>query len=176
MKKYVLLAAVTAMVLPTIEAQSPMDVLLKHWKASADLTLEVAKAMPAEKYTFKPNAEEFDYGRLMVHIGMANNNAFAIISGKDNPTPQSIIATYKDPKGTFKKDDVIKFLTDSFAFGSATMESATPERLHSMLGPENRKMLGFEWFWSYFTHTAHHRGQAEVYLRVCNIKPPTYRF
>jgi uncharacterized damage-inducible protein DinB len=44
------------------------------------------------------------------------------------------------------------------------------------LGPENRKMLGLEWIWSYFTHTAHHRGQAEVYMRVKNVKPPAYRF
>jgi uncharacterized damage-inducible protein DinB len=27
-----------------------------------------------------------------------------------------------------------------------------------------------------FTHTAHTRGQAEVYLRVKGIKPPDYRF
>ena len=27
-----------------------------------------------------------------------------------------------------------------------------------------------------FTHTAHHRGQAEVYLRANGIKPPAYRF
>ena len=26
------------------------------------------------------------------------------------------------------------------------------------------------------THTAHHRGQAEVYLRVKGIKPPAYTF
>jgi len=28
----------------------------------------------------------------------------------------------------------------------------------------------------YFTHTAHHRAQAEVYLRVKGIKPPDYQF
>jgi uncharacterized damage-inducible protein DinB len=39
-----------------------------------------------------------------------------------------------------------------------------------------RKMTGFEWLWSYFTHTAHHRGQAEVYLRVKGVKPPDYVF
>jgi uncharacterized damage-inducible protein DinB len=30
--------------------------------------------------------------------------------------------------------------------------------------------------WYTFTHMAHHRGQAEVYLRVKNIKPPAWRF
>jgi len=27
-----------------------------------------------------------------------------------------------------------------------------------------------------FTHTAHHRGQAEVYLRLKGIVPPKYRY
>jgi uncharacterized damage-inducible protein DinB len=37
-------------------------------------------------------------------------------------------------------------------------------------------MTGFEWLWAYFTHTAHHRGQLEVYLRLKGIKPPDYEF
>ena len=52
----------------------------------------------------------------------------------------------------------------------------TPEKLDNVQGPANRKLTGFEWLWGYFTHTAHHRGQAEVYLRVKGIKPPDYRF
>src|SRR5215831_15450691 len=138
MKKLSLLAAIAAVALPAIDAQSPVEIFQKHWKLTGQFTLDVAKAMPAEKYTFKPNDEEMDFGRLMVHIGLANNNAMAILSGQSNPTAQSIMATYKDPKGTFKKDDVIQFLTDSFAFGEKSLEGANLERMHMMLGPENR--------------------------------------
>src|SRR5690348_60406 len=105
MTKFALLAAVAAVALPVVKAQSPGEIFPKHWKTSGEFTLDVAKAMPAEKYTFKPVDEEMDFGRVMVHIGLANNNAFAIISGKDNPTPKAILAVYKDSKGTFKKDD-----------------------------------------------------------------------
>ena len=45
-----------------------------------------------------------------------------------------------------------------------------------VVGPPNRNLTGTEWLWSYFTHTAHHRGQAEVYLRLKGIKPPAYTF
>jgi uncharacterized damage-inducible protein DinB len=45
-----------------------------------------------------------------------------------------------------------------------------------VVGPPNRNLTGVEWLWSYFTHTAHHRGQAEVYLRLKGIKPPAYTF
>jgi uncharacterized damage-inducible protein DinB len=52
----------------------------------------------------------------------------------------------------------------------------TSEKLDAQAGPENRRMTGFEWLWAYFTHTAHHRGQLEVYLRLKGIKPPDYEF
>jgi uncharacterized damage-inducible protein DinB len=51
----------------------------------------------------------------------------------------------------------------------------TPEKLDAVVGT-TRKMTGFEWLWAYFTHTAHHRGQAEVYLRIKGIQPPDYVF
>jgi uncharacterized damage-inducible protein DinB len=175
MQKFAILAALAAIAVPALEAQD-METLRKHWKLSGEFTLDVAKAMPAELYTFKPNDEEMDFGRVMVHIGLANNNAFAIVAGQDNPTPQSILAIYKDPKGTFTKDQAIQFLTSSFEYGNKVLASTDSARLNMTLGPENRKMLGIEWLWSYFTHTAHHRGQAEVYMRVKNVKPPNYRF
>ena len=37
-------------------------------------------------------------------------------------------------------------------------------------------VLAREALWYTFTHMAHHRGQAEVYLRVRNITPPAWRF
>jgi uncharacterized damage-inducible protein DinB len=174
-QKFALIAALAVSALPALQAQG-LATFQKHWKLAGEFTLDVARAMPAGNYTFKPNDEEMDFGRVMVHIGVANNNAFAIFSGQPNPTPQAIIAQYKDPKATFKKDDVIQFLSDSFAFCDKSLETGDNSRLNMMLGPENRKMLGVEWIWSYFTHTAHHRGQAEVYLRVKNLKPPAYRF
>jgi len=39
-----------------------------------------------------------------------------------------------------------------------------------------RQATGLEVLLWAFTDTAHHRGQAEVYLRLKNIKPPGYRF
>jgi uncharacterized damage-inducible protein DinB len=41
---------------------------------------------------------------------------------------------------------------------------------------QGQPVLAREALWYTFTHMAHHRGQAEVYLRVTNIKPPAWRF
>jgi uncharacterized damage-inducible protein DinB len=74
------------------------------------------------------------------------------------------------------KDTALPFITEAFDFCSKAVAAMTPDRLDSVVGPPNRNLTGFEWLWAYFTHTAHHRGQAEVYLRVKGIKPPEYRF
>ena len=74
------------------------------------------------------------------------------------------------------RDTAVSFLRDSFDFCDKAVAAMTPERMDSVVGPPNRNLTGFEWLWAYFTHTAHHRGQAEVYLRVKGITPPAYKF
>jgi uncharacterized damage-inducible protein DinB len=169
---------VVALALPAIAQTTVKDSLVKHWKTSAELTLAVARAMPAESYNFRPVPEEMSFGELMAHIGGVNLSACANASGLARPElPPKIAAWAKDTvKVDVDRDTAIQFLTDSFDFCVKAAESMTPERLDSVVGPPARNLTGFEWLWAYFTHTAHHRGQAEVYLRVKGIKPPYYKF
>ena len=89
--------------------------------------------------------------------------------------PEKLTQALRDEKIDIDRDAALQFLTDSFAFCNDAVASMTPEKLDAIAGT-TRKMTGFEWLWSYFTHTAHHRAQAEVYLRVKGIKPPDYKF
>jgi len=54
----------------------------------------------------------------------------------------------------------VKYLTETFDACAAALEA----------------MLAHEALWYTFTHMAHHRGQAEVYLRLKNVTPPAWRF
>jgi hypothetical protein len=153
------------------------DSLVKHWKITGDFTIAVAKMMPAADYGFRPVPEELSFAQLMIQISGANISACANASGMPRlPIPPAISQALKDEKIDAGKDTVIKFMTDTFDFCNQAVASMTPEKLRAMVGPKDRQMTGFEWLWAYFTHTAHHRGQAEVYLRVKGIKPPDYVF
>ncbi len=80
------------------------------------------------------------------------------------------------PSGTDKKT-AIKFLADSFDRCVKDFEAMTPAQLNRMVDiGAGRQAMAIEVLWWAFTDTAHHRGQAEVYLRVKNIKPPRYVF
>jgi hypothetical protein len=172
------LVAMLAVALPALAQTSVPAALAKHWKASGEFTLAVAKSMPAESYNFRPSPEEMSFGQLMAHIAGINVNACANASGLARPAfPAKITEWAKDPlKIEIDKDTVVLFMSDSFAFCNQAVAAMTPERLDKVVGPPARNMTGFEWLWAYFTHTAHHRGQAEVYLRVKGLKPPDYVF
>ena len=142
-------------------------IFARHWQTSKEFTLAVAEAMPAEDYDFKPNPEEMSFGQLMIHIADENSRSFAR-AAKTKPLAQ--------PAATDKQTS-IKFLTDSFDKCAKEFDAMTPEQLDKMAYKwEGRPVLAREALWYTFTHTAHHCGQAEVYLRLKNIKPPRWRF
>lgn len=174
MKKNLLTALLLA--IPALAQNSSIkDALAKHWKVTGDFTISVAKQMPADSYGFRPVPEELSFGQLMVQIGGANLNACSTARGLQRPTvPPKLLDALKDEKINIEKDTAVRFLTDSFEFCNKAVASMTQEKLDAVVGA--RKMTGFEWLWAYFTHTAHHRGQAEVYLRIKGIVPTTYTF
>jgi len=154
------------------------DALAKHWKTSGEFTVAVAEAMPAEDYNFRPNPEEMSFGELMAHIAGVNENACANASGLTKPgLPAKLVEWSKaTTKVEVSKETAMPFLKDSFDFCNRAVAAMTPEKLDTVQGTPARHLTGFEWLWAYFTHTAHHRGQAEVYERVKGIKPPDYEF
>jgi hypothetical protein len=165
--------------LPALAQTATKDALVKHWKVTADFTIAVAKLMPADSYGFSPVPEELGFNQMMIQVGGANISACANASGMPRPAiPPKIMQAVRGDKAAVgvDKDTIVQFLTDSFSFCNQAVASMTPEKLDAMVGPPNRKMTGFEWLWAYFTHTAHHRGQAEVYLRMKGIQPPDYVF
>ncbi|MBZ5609067.1 MAG: DinB family protein [Acidobacteriia bacterium] len=168
---------ILALAVPAMAQTGVKDALAKHWKVTGEFTIAVAKLMPEDSYSFRPVPEELSFSQLMVQVAGANVSACSIASGLPRPTiPAKILQAVREEKLEVDKASVVKFLTDSFDYCNQAVASMTPEKLSAEVGPEGRKMTGFEWLWAYFTHTAHHRGQAEVYLRVKGIKPPEYVF
>jgi uncharacterized damage-inducible protein DinB len=139
----------------------------KHWQISKEFTLAVAEAMPAEGYDFKPTTEEMSFGQLMIHIAAQNSDSCASATGTK---------PLAEPAAT-DRQTAIKFLINSFDKCSKEFDAMPPEQLNKEVYKfRGQPVLASEALWYTFTHMAHHRGQAEVYLRVKNIKPPAWRF
>jgi uncharacterized damage-inducible protein DinB len=164
------------------EAQTPklssvldMSDFIQDWKMSRQFTLDVANAMPPEFYNFKPNPEEMTFGEQMVHIAGSNVFRFQQITGIQPPFP---FDPAKPP--VTDKQSAVRMLEQSFDYLISVLPQITPEQLRrtwhipswqGRTDPDGRAMI-----MNVFVHTAHHRAQCEVYLRVKGIKPPDYRF
>lgn len=161
----------------TLKVNSVLDMpeFVHDWQISKQFTLEVADAMPAEFYNFKPNSEEMTFGEQIVHIAGANVFRFQQITGIQPPFP---FDPSKMPP-TDKKS-AMKMLEQSFDYVISVLPQITPEQLKrtwhlptwkARPDPDGRTMM-----MNMLVHTAHHRAQCEVYLRVKGIKPPDYVF
>ena len=69
----------------------------------------------------------------------------------------------------------MKFLSDSFSYCSAIIDRLSEAQLSAPHDSPDGRMSGREVLLAMYIHVAHHRGQAEIYLRDNGIKPPRYR-
>ncbi|MBZ5597745.1 MAG: DinB family protein [Acidobacteriia bacterium] len=136
-----------------------------HFGALGELSVAVAQAMPPDQYAFRPHPESMDFGQLMSHIATTNYQFCAGLKDSDPPALPS----------PTDKDGVVKFLSDSFAYCSAVIPSLTAEQLNKTHNSPDGRLLGREILLAMYIHVAHHRGQAEIYLRDKGIRPPSYR-
>ena len=146
---------------------SPAGEYDKHFPALSQLSVAVAQAMPADQYSFRPHLESMTFGELMIHIATTN---YAFCAGlKDSEAPSAA-----NPAAT-DKDAVVRFLSDSFGYCSGIIPNLTEAQIAQVHNSPDGKLPGREVLLALYVHVAHHRGQAEIYLRDKGIKPPSYR-
>ena len=159
---------VAVWLLPASHAAVPANAAgeyAEHFAALTELSIAVAQAMPAEKYGFRPHAESMDFGQLMSHIATTNYQFCAGLKDSDPPALPS----------PTDKGAVTKFLSDSFAYCSTVIPKLTEEQMNKTHNSPDGRLKGREIFLAMYIHVAHHRGQAEIYLRDNGIRPPSYR-
>ena len=139
----------------------------KHFAALSKLSVAVAEAMPAEQYSFRPHPDSMNFGQLVLHIASTN---YQFCAGLKDSNPPSFPSLTDTDKGA-----IVKFLGDSFEYCTAVITGATEEQMTKTHSSPDGQLPGREVLLAMYVHVAHHRGQAEIYLRDKGIKPPPYR-
>ena len=150
----------------------PMGEFVRDWQISKQFTLDVAEKMPEADYGFKATPAEMSFGGLMVHIAQSSVYRFAQMSGQKPPFKMQ-------PAQTLTKAEILQMLSDSFDFVLRVLPQLTPEQFDRefKLDWKGRpEATGRAMALNMFVHVAHHRAQAEVYLRLKGITPPVYTF
>jgi hypothetical protein len=141
--------------------------------------VDVAEAMPEDKYNFSPeglNIPGGDYKGVRTfamqvkHVAASNYFIWSTLTG--DKVPENI----KDGNGPVDlktKADIIKFLKDSFALGHKAAATLTPENMLQLVGQGKSLRLHRAEFG--VAHAFDHYGQMVEYLRMNGIMPPASR-
>lgn len=141
--------------------------------------IEVAEAMPAEKYDFAPTTGEFKgvrtFGEQLKHIAADNYLLGAGILG-ENP-PGDVNDDERGSASVKTKTQIIAYLKDSFAYmhraanaiDDAKAPIPTPHISPWPVGTATRLGVAIE----DCVHTWDHYGQLVEYLRMNGIVPPS---
>lgn len=166
----------------TLETEKGDDYFLEFLEESKSYTLELAEAMPADKYTFKPHDSVRSFGEQMAHIGMSSKFLLGnFVKGEPFPTDPKVFAEIgkmEKEMGT-SKEACIKTLIEAFNDIESTYKSmddaAMKEEFTVPFDPKQPKFPKSKAFKFIKNHMIHHTGQALVSLRMQDVKAPAYR-
>ncbi|HEU4635916.1 MAG TPA: DinB family protein [Edaphobacter sp.] len=161
----------------TVEPSKSFDASLSAFEKQF---VGLAKAMPAEKYSFAPTAAIFastqktdylsadnkgvrNFGQMVAHVAQANYFYGGMLSGIKPDTDVKAIGSMTD------KDQIIAALEKSFAFVHQAMGTLTTENaFQSVRGDQTRASVAA----GVIAHGFDHYGQLAEYLRMNGIIPP----
>lgn len=166
MKKYILLIVIFATTIAKAQ-DTPISAFLEKWENSKNYLVEMAEAMPEDKYDYKPTERQKSFREQLLHIKQnmdwLSNTYFAKAKMENKQ------ATYTT------KAAIIEAIKTAFDNTATIIKTTTSEELKVIVeffaGPKTKlQILNL-----LQDHVTHHRGQLIVYLNLNDIKPPKYR-
>jgi len=187
-KNFTCLALCMLALAPCIAAQSskPKKEELRSVSQVLDRTVSnmeheftpAAEAMPEDKFGFAPTDGAFkgvrNFGQQIKHVAAVNYEIGAALLEEKPPTD---IADEAGPSSITSKAEILKYLSDSFAYVHKAIQTINEKNLvgtvKSPFGEGKVTRLGLAT--SVAWHGFDHYGQMVEYLRMNNIVPPASR-
>jgi len=137
------------------------------WDRSRDLFINIANAMPEDKFGFKATPAQRSYAEQVMHVAGIDIKLLSTLGGK---TPAPTINAQATAKA-----DVMAALRQSMDYGTAVLKEFNDqqllERVTSLpfMGPttSRARVIYFS-----ISHTQDIYGQMAVYLRLNGVTPP----
>jgi hypothetical protein len=130
-------------------------------------TIGAIEAMPADKFSYKPTADQITFGHLAAHIASSNN--LFCSKAADVPAPK-----VDEPKETDSKDQLVSAVKASFTFCSDALGKMDDSKLGDTVElfpgrqlPRSVAVLAIA------SSMSDHYAAAAMYLRLNNILPPS---
>jgi uncharacterized damage-inducible protein DinB len=158
-----LLAAMAA----TAQTKDPVSSALREILPGRQKnTVAAVEAMPADKFNFKPTADQMTFGHLVVHM-IESNNGFC---SKVAAVPAPKVEEFKE---TDSKDRLVAGLKASFDFCSEALGKMDDSKLGETTEALGTKLSRARIALGIASSMADHYAETAMYLRLNGIAPPT---
>ncbi|WP_430906367.1 DinB family protein [Maribacter sp. 2-571] len=139
------------------------EALIKKWKGNKRYTLKFVEAMPEQNYDLKPVIGMKTYKSQLAHITSWLR------------THSRFVTDYEFEKEKMtSKDQINSALETFFDTFLEHLAAMNDVQLHETVPVWYGKTARYQIANVMDNHLAHHRGQLVVYLRLNDIKPPSY--
>lgn len=139
--------------------------------------VRLARAMPAEKYSWRPGKDVRSVGEVYVHIANGNRLLLGLLNGM--PAREAFMKTVRDNEEREKtitaKDKIVADLEASFREVHAALETATEADLSKSINFFGEQTTPRADYLSILEHVSEHLGQSIAYARMNGIVPPWSR-
>jgi hypothetical protein len=131
-------------------------------------TIAAVEAMPADKFSYKPSADQMTFGHLVAHMVEANY----LLCSKASAVPAPKVEEVKD---TDSKDKLVAALKASFDFCTDALGKMDDSKLGETTegGPGGQQLSRARFALGIASNWADHYAEAAMYLRLNGILPPT---
>lgn len=164
----VVLVCVVLVSAAVAQSKSPASDALRKMLIGREKDIVAAfEEMPADKFDYKPTAEQMTFGHLASHIAEGNDYFCANVGGVPEPKAEEL-------KGTEGKEKLVAALKASFAFCHQALEKADDSKMSEEMKWFDGKPRARAWaFLGLASSWADHYGMAAMYLRLNGLVPPS---
>jgi len=161
---------------PKSAGKFQQEFLLSFNDAEAKV-VSLAKAIPAEKYSWRPGKDVRSVGEVYVHIANGNRLLLGLLNGM--PAREAFMKIVRDNEEREKtitaKDKIVADLEDSFREVHAALDRATDTDLSKTIDFFGEQTTPRADYLSILEHVSEHLGQSIAYARMNGIVPPWSR-
>ena len=150
-------------------AQNPIvEQLRSQWEASRKQMVQVAEAMPADKFQFQPTPEVRGYGSIITHLAGENMTFMETVAGGAKPGPAERFEQLKT------RPEILKALADSYEYGAKALAGLTDQKaMEAIPFFGGRQVPRWVIVMQAIGHSKEHYGNLVTYLRLNKIVPPS---
>lgn len=137
--------------------------IIKRWKGNQRYTLKLVEAMPEANFDFKPTPEVKSFLSQCSHVTTWLRTHSRFVT-------ESEMEKQKFKTKTEIKSGLDDFFNQFLEFLKNTTEENLEQKVKVFYGNVSKAFI----IKTMDNHLSHHRGQMILYLRLKNVKPPSY--